>query len=503
MSAAATRRAAVVAGLALSVLLGAVTAALGAALPLLRAAYGTGGGGGGTEVVVAYNVGALLALLGSGPLERRLPARSLVSWYLAAFAAGCAGMPSAPAWWVLTAWALVAGIGFGGLVLYANAWFGRAGGAAGVRRLGALHAAFGAGATAGPLLVGGTGAVRELLWAVAVLTVCCVPFRRAGDPAAGDTGSQEAGSPGPVPLGERTALAEPSAERHPGHRAEPSPQPSPGHNAVPGPGSGSVPGAVPGTGPSPGPGAVPGPGPGPGPSAVPAAPGWRPATAGAVAPRGLLVACAAAAFLYAGLEAAIGALEATHLSAAGHTPEDAARLSALFWAGLTAGRLLLPLAAGRVSHVPLVLTALCAGACALAAAAAAELAPASYAVAGICLAAVFPTLLAWAVTVLPGPRRTSGVLLTANLAGSAVLPFVLGRLTAGAVPASIPLALAALAVVAAVPLVPAARAARPAGRRPSPPGRPRTPRRLRREPLPSPTPKTPTATPSEELEASP
>ncbi|WP_052411749.1 MFS transporter, partial [Streptomyces sp. NRRL S-118] len=398
MNASATRRAAVVAGLALSVLLGAVTAALGAALPLLRAAYGSGDGGGGTEVVVAYNLGALLALLGSGRLERRLPASSLVSWYLAAFAAGCAGMPSAPAWWVLTAWALVAGVGFGGLVLYANAWFGRAGGAAGVRGLGALHAAFGAGATAGPLLVGGTGAVRELLWAVAVLAVCCVPFRRAGDPGADGAGPPEAGSPGSVPPCRGTAPA--------------------------------------------------------GPGAGPAAPGWRPAAAEAVAPRGLLVACAAAAFLYAGLEAAIGALEATHLSAAGHTPEDAARLSALFWAGLTVGRLLLPLAAGWVSPVPLVLGALCAGACALTAAAAAGLAPAAYAVAGICLAAVFPTLLAWAVTVLPGPRRISGVLLTANLAGSAVLPFVLGRLTTGAVPASIPLALAALAVVAAVPLVP-------------------------------------------------
>ncbi|MFF9869851.1 MFS transporter [Streptomyces sp. NPDC013953] len=444
MKASATRRAAVVAGLALSVLLGAVTAALGAALPLLRAAYGSGNGGGGTEVVVAYNLGALLALLGSGRLERRLPASSLVSWYLAAFAAGCAGMPSAPAWWVLTAWALVAGVGFGGLVLYANAWFGRAGGAAGVRGLGALHAAFGAGATAGPLLVGGTGAVRELLWAVAVLAVCCVPFRRAGDPGADGAGPPEAGSPGSVPPGHGTAPA------------GPPPRPSPGRGA--------------------------------GPGAGPAAPGWRPAAAGAVAPRGLLVACAAAAFLYAGLEAAIGALEATHLSAAGHTPEDAARLSALFWAGLTVGRLLLPLAAGRVSPVPLVLGALCAGACALTAAAAAGLAPASYAVAGICLAAVFPTLLAWAVTVLPGPRRISGVLLTANLAGSAVLPFVLGRLTTGAVPASIPLALAALAVVAAVPLVPAARAAG---------------RRFRREPPPSPAPKTPSPTPSEELEASP
>ncbi|MFB9391349.1 MFS transporter [Streptomyces coeruleoprunus] len=378
----------VVAGLVLSVLLGAVTAALGAALPVLRSAYGTGDAA-GTEVVVAYNLGALLALLGSGPLERRLPGRSVVSWLLAAFAAGCAGMAVAPAWWALTGCALLTGLGFGGLVLYANTAFGRPGGARGVRLLNWLHAAFGAGATTGPLLVGEWGAVRELLWAVAALTLCCVPFRSAAD-----------GSP---------------------------------------------------TGPGP----------------------RRPVRAGRP-PSAALVACAAVALLYAGVEAGIGALEATHLAATGHTPQDAARLSALFWAGLTVGRLLLPLAARRVPHPLLVLGSLLAGAGALTAATDPGLAPAAYGLAGICLAGAFPTLLAWTVTVLPGPRRVSGVLLTANLAGSAALPFLLGHVTDPAAPASVPLALAALTLVAGAALLTAVRAARPTSQHALPPAHPPT-----------------------------
>ncbi|MFE9775833.1 MFS transporter [Streptomyces sp. NPDC005931] len=405
---AATHGSTVVAGLVLSLLLGVVTAALGAALPLLRASYGTGDTGDGTDLVFAYNAGALAALLGCARLERRVPGRVLVAWLIAAFSAGCGGMSMAPVWWVLTGWALVTGIGFGGLVLYANTYFGRPGGAHGVRLLNWLHAAFGAGATAGPLLVGATGAVREVLWAVTALALCCAPFRRAGaapssaDPAGG-IGTQHAG-----PNGHGTPRQVHSTRRD-----------------LPGTPVGGV------------------------------------TFAGR---RSVLVACALTAFGYAGVEAGVGALEATHLIAAGYAPDAAARLTALFWAGLTVGRLLLPLAARHVSHPLLVALSLCAGAAGLAAATHSALAPTAYGLAGLCLAGAFPTLLGWAVTVLPSARqRVSGVLLTANLAGSAALPLAFGRFTDPGAPASIPLALAALAVAAAAALLAAVRSARPTG----------------------------------------
>ncbi|WP_193097216.1 MFS transporter [Streptomyces sp. C8S0] len=410
-------------------LLGAVTAALGAALPLLRTAYGAGAGdAGGTEVVVAYNLGALTALLGAGLLERRLGGRPAVSWLLAAFAVGCAGMAAAPAWWVLTVCALVTGAGFGGLILHANTFFGRDGGPRSVRLLNGLHAAFGAGAVAGPLVVGETGAVRELLWAAAALTLCCHPFREA---ACGERPRPE--PPAPLPAG-------------PAQSGAPPTRGTPRAPASRGP--------------------------------APSAPAPSPRAAAAPARTGPLAACALVAFLYAGVEAGTGALEATHLAAVGYAPEDAARLTALFWGGLTVGRLLLPALAGRVGGAVLVLAALLTGAAALAAATSGAFAPAAYGLAGVCLAGAFPTLLAWSVTVLPdSARRISGVLLTANLAGSAALPYALALLTGPAPPAAVPLALAALALASAAALAAAVRAAAVRAAAPAPgalPHRPHT-----------------------------
>lgn len=378
-----------VSGLTLSLLLGLVTAALGAALPLLRSTYGLPQGH-GTEVVVGYNLGALLALLTCGPLERHRPVRTVRTLLLAAFAGGCLGAALAPAWWLLTVFVVLAGAGFGGLILHLNTVFGRAGGARGVRRLNLLHAAFGAGATVGPLLVGELGALTALLTGTAVLSALCLPFRAAADTAP------------------------------PGHRDRP------------------------------------------GPTAPPGAP--------------LLTAFAAVALLYAGAEAGIGALESTHLAALGHSATDAARLSAFFWSGLTAGRLALPLLAHRLTPLPLILTALLTGAAALGVATAGGPAPAAYGLAGLALAGTFPTLLAWATTVLPAPQRVTAVLLTANLVGSATLPLALAWLTNPARPASIPLALAGLVLLSALgALLAARRAAR--ARPPAAPATPAVPHR--------------------------
>ncbi|MEU1806910.1 MFS transporter [Streptomyces sp. NPDC019937] len=385
---AAPARVRVVAPLALSLLLGVVTAALGAALPLLRSAYGLPEGG-GAELVGLYNLGALAGVAACGLGGRTGAGRSStgrpVLALLAAFAGGCAGMALAPTWWLLNAFATATGFGFGGLLLYLNAFFGRFPGRRGLLLMNLLHACFGAGATVGPLLVGRFGEVSWLLLVTAGLTAPLLrPARHLGT----------AGPGAPPTPGTDTATGAPAGRR-------------------------SLP---------------------------------------------LLIVFAAVAFLYAGVEAGTGALESTHLEAAGRSAEGAAGLTALFWAGLTAGRVVLPPVTHRLRPPRLVLLCLLAATGLLLTTLDGRWAPAGYGLAGFALGTVFPTVLVWATAVLPlPPERVSAVLLLTNLIGSAALPPLLGLFAAPARAAvSIPLSIATLtllcglAVTAAVALAPRA-----------------------------------------------
>nr|WP_206324326.1 MFS transporter [Streptomyces sp. HNM0574] len=366
--------------MALSLLLGVVTGALGAALPLLRTAYALGDGS-GTEAVVLYNLGALAAILGCGLGARGgRTGRGRVTALLLAFAAGSAGLALAPAWWVLCGFALLAGAGYGGLILQLNTFLAQPATPRPVLMLNLLHACFGAGATLGPLLVGRLDGVSGLLLTTGCLALLLLTARRTGDVA------EEPGTASPAPA--------------------------------------SLP---------------------------------------------LLTVFAAAALLYAGVEAGIGALESTHLAAAGYPAARAAEYTALFWAGLTAGRLVLPWAAGRLGPPRLIGLCLLAAAGALAATTVGAWAPTAYGLAGLALAAVFPTALAWANALLPAPQRVNSVLLVANLVGSAALPHLIGLAAGPGRTAVIPLALTGLTLLTGAAVVLAARLAR----RPAPvlPGR--------------------------------
>ncbi|GGZ39376.1 hypothetical protein GCM10010387_36930 [Streptomyces inusitatus] len=358
--------------LALSVLLGAVTGALGAALPLLRSEYGLADGG-GTELVVLYNLGALIAIAGCGIGSGRLPGRPLSIALLSAFAGGAAGMALAPDWWLLCVFALVAGAGYGGLILRLNTWLAQPSMPRAALLLNVLHACFGAGATLGPLLVGHWGEVSGLLLVTGVLSLLLVRATAVGDGA-----------------------------------------------------------GRPATGPAP----------------RPSAP--------------LLAVFALLALVYAGVEAGIGALESTHLTGVGHSPADAARATALFWAGLTLGRLVVPWAASRLARPRLIGLCLLGATGALAATLVGTVAPVAYGLAGLALGAVFPTALVWANALLPAPQRVNSVLLVANLVGSAALPYLIG-LAAPGHPAVIPLALAALTLLCGLAVMVAARLARGSG----------------------------------------
>ncbi|MBB1253297.1 MFS transporter [Streptomyces alkaliterrae] len=380
----------VVAGcLALSLLLGAATAVPGAALPILRASHGLAEGA-GTEVVPLYNVGALAAIVVCG-LARRRPGAGASRLLLAGFALGAAGMALAPTWPVLLVGALVAGVGFGGLVLVLNTALCRLPGRRPTVMLGLLHAAFGAGAVTGPLTAGAVDGVTvpllvvaggSLLTARSLSRVCGVPSR---------TGA---------------------VRRSPGGESD----------------------------------------------------------------RPLLLVLAALAFCYAGMEAGIGALMSTHLEALGRSTQGAAQLTALFWGGLTAGRLVLPVVTRGLPEPAVVVGSLVGAALALVLTFSAGPAPVGYLCAGLAMSAVFPLVMAAADRLSDGAASGPGaLLLVANLVGSAAVPPLLAFATEPARPSSFPSALLVLTLLAATAALAAARrvsrlaAARPAPRTPQKP----------------------------------
>ncbi|WP_199444057.1 MFS transporter [Umezawaea beigongshangensis] len=180
--------------------LGAVTAALGAAVPVLR--QGLGGDSAVALLVGIYNSGALAATLlgGAAPYATRTRAGGTV--LVAAAVGGLVGTALAPTSTLLLACAAVAGFGYGGLVLTLNTAFSTRYGQRGVVMVNALNAAFGVGAVAGPLAVGSAlGPATVFLLLAAVVAVA-------------------AGAAGLVPT------APP--------RGEPGPSAAPGERATPG-----------------------------------------------------------------------------------------------------------------------------------------------------------------------------------------------------------------------------------------------------------------------------
>jgi FHS family glucose/mannose:H+ symporter-like MFS transporter len=153
-------------------------------------------------------------------------------------------------------------------------------------------------------------------------------------------------------------------------------------------------------------------------------------------------------FLYAGLETGTGAWAATHLDWTGHSASDAARLSSLFWVGLTTGRFVIsPLVSGRAPR-DLVRVSLLVATVALVIASQPGAAPFAYAACGLALAPIFPATLQWIAQNVEDNQTANSMFFTAVMAGSVVLPALIGALSRPASPATIPLTIAGLAVLA-------------------------------------------------------
>lgn len=151
-------------------------------------------------------------------------------------------------------------------------------------------------------------------------------------------------------------------------------------------------------------------------------------------------------FLYAGLETSIGAWESTHLVWIGWPLTTAAQLTALYWAGLSLGRFIIPTIIGKTAPGKLVVVAFAAATISLAAAALPTIAPFAYAAAGFVLGPVLPTTLAWMATTMPTAQSANAIVLIACMAANAAHPAIMGVVVTANVPILIPLFLTGSAV---------------------------------------------------------
>jgi len=177
--------------------------------------------------------------------------------------------------------------------------------------------------------------------------------------------------------------------------------------------------------------------------------------------RGLLVVLFMAAFvLYVGVEWGIGAWMPSHLEFLGRPPAIAAALTSGFWLAFAVGRLLAALIPAGVPEGAIVLGGCAAATLSLLLALVSPLAPAGYLLAGLAIAPIWPTAVAWLARRRPRDAGATSWLFPAAAVGGAVVPagagLLMGRVGLGWAPVI-------LAGVAAATLAAFALAARSRG----------------------------------------
>lgn len=182
----------------------------------------------------------------------------------------------------------------------------------------------------------------------------------------------------------------------------------------------------------------------------------RPPVTARTAPVGLVLMFALVLFFYIGTEVGITSWETEHLSER-FGAARAAAFTSLFWVATTLGRLLAVPLSTRVAPGPLVVGALGLGIASLLAAQVLPLAPVFYALAGLSIAPVFATTVAWFTAVL-GDRseRYAPLMLAGGNLGPVTTAPIIGGVVAAVGSGAIPLMLAALAtcgLLAAVTLL--------------------------------------------------
>jgi len=148
--------AAVVASCVGFVLIGALQALYGPAIPALRAEFGLSPSAAGLGLS-AHFVGGVAGVLLFDRLYVRIGNRRILGSSYVLMAVGAAGFALAPNWPVALAAALLAGLGFGGIDYGLNQLFAVGFGKRSTAMLNILNAHFGIGAILGPALIGAVG----------------------------------------------------------------------------------------------------------------------------------------------------------------------------------------------------------------------------------------------------------------------------------------------------------------------------------------------------------
>ncbi|WP_055553244.1 sugar MFS transporter [Streptomyces sp. NBRC 110028] len=190
-------RAAVVASCAGFILIGALQALYGPAIPAFRDDHGLSPSAAGLALS-AHFVGGVAGVLGFDRLFGRVGNRTLLGSSYLLMAGGAAGFALAPHWPLALALALVAGLGFGGIDYGLNQLFAIGFGRRSAAMLNVLNAHFGIGAILGPALIGLVGAehytVVFLGFAALNLPLAlCLTGVRDKAPARGGAGADTAG----------------------------------------------------------------------------------------------------------------------------------------------------------------------------------------------------------------------------------------------------------------------------------------------------------------------
>ncbi|MEU0742246.1 MFS transporter [Streptomyces sp. NPDC006134] len=194
--------AAVAASCAGFVLIGALQALYGPAIPALRAEFGLSPSAAGLGLS-AHFVGGVAGVLVFDRYYGRVGNRRLLGASYLLMAVGAAGFALAPDWPVALGTALLAGLGFGGIDYGLNQLFATGFGHRSTAMLNVLNAHFGIGAILGPAVVGAVGAEHYpavfLVFALAGLSPLL--FLRG----VRDRAPRPAGPADPAPRGQRRA----------------------------------------------------------------------------------------------------------------------------------------------------------------------------------------------------------------------------------------------------------------------------------------------------------
>ncbi|MFE2293864.1 MFS transporter [Streptomyces sp. NPDC059452] len=174
---------AVIASCVAFVVIGALQALYGPAIPALRDEYDLSPAVAGLSLS-AHFIGALLGVLIYHVLRGRLNNRVLLGGSYVLMAVGAAGFAFSPSWILALTGTFVIGLGFGGIDYGLNQLFAIGFGRRSTAMLNLLNGHFGVGAIAGPALIGWLGAANYPAIFLGIGVVCVLILFTLGGVAA-------------------------------------------------------------------------------------------------------------------------------------------------------------------------------------------------------------------------------------------------------------------------------------------------------------------------------